>query len=130
MAAQEIERHPADGWVVLPFETEQAFEAWLEAHHADTPGLWVKFAKKGRGIASISFPEAVQVATCFGWVDSKMQSVDDDYYVLRYQPRRPKSNWSASSKELAERLIVEGRMRSAGLVQVDAAKADGRWDAG
>jgi uncharacterized protein YdeI (YjbR/CyaY-like superfamily) len=129
MADQGIERHPTDGWVVLPFETERAFEAWLEAHHADTPGLWVKFAKKGRGIATISFPEAVQVATCFGWVDSKMQSVDDDYYVLRYQPRRPKSNWSGSSKELAERLIAEGRMRAPGLVQVEAAKADGRWNA-
>jgi len=129
MADQGIEQHPTDGWVVLPFETERAFEAWLEAHHADTPGLWVKFAKKGRGIATISFPEAVQVATCFGWVDSKMQSVDDDYYVLRYQPRRPKSNWSGSSKELAERLIAEGRMRAPGLVQVEAAKADGRWDA-
>jgi uncharacterized protein YdeI (YjbR/CyaY-like superfamily) len=67
---------------------------------------------------------------CFGWVDSKMQSVDDDYYVLRYQPRRPRSNWSASSKDLAERLIAEGRMRPSGLAEVEAAKADGRWDAG
>jgi uncharacterized protein YdeI (YjbR/CyaY-like superfamily) len=130
MAAHGIERHETDGWAVLPFETEQAFETWLEAHHADTPGLWVKFAKKGRGIASISFPEAVQVAMCFGWVDSKMQSVDDDYYVLRYQPRRPRSNWSASSKELAERLMADGRMRPSGFAQVKAAKADGRWDAG
>lgn len=130
MAAHWIERHQTDGWAVLPFETEQAFEAWLVAHHADTPGLWVKFAKKGRGIASISFPEAVQVAMCFGWVDSKMQSVDEDYYVLRYQPRRPRSNWSASSKELAERLMADGRMRPSGLAQVEAAKADGRWDAG
>jgi uncharacterized protein YdeI (YjbR/CyaY-like superfamily) len=130
MVAHGIERHPTDGWAVLPFETEQAFEAWLEAHHADTPGLWVKFAKKGRGIASISFPVAVQVAMCFGWVDSKMQSVDDDYYVLRYQPRRPRSNWSASSKDLAKGLIAEGRMRPSGLAEVEAAKADGRWDAG
>jgi uncharacterized protein YdeI (YjbR/CyaY-like superfamily) len=130
MAAHGIERPQTDGWAVLPFETEQAFEAWLEAHHADTPGLWVKFAKKGRGIASISFPEAVQVAMCFGWVDSKMRSVDDDYYVLRYQPRRTRSNWSASSKDLAERLMADGRMRPSGLAQVEAAKADGRWDAG
>jgi uncharacterized protein YdeI (YjbR/CyaY-like superfamily) len=86
--------------------------------------------QKGRGIASISFPVAVQVAMCFGWVDSKMQSVDDDYYVLRYQPRRPRSNWSASRKDLAERLIAEGRMRPSGLAEVEAAKADGRWDAG
>lgn len=129
MAAKVIERHPSDGWAVLPFATQQAFEAWLETHHVDQPGLWVKFAKKGRGIASISFAEALEVAMCFGWVDSKMHSAGDDYYVLRYQPRRPKSNWSARNKVLAERLIAEGRMRPSGLAQVAAAKADGRWEA-
>jgi len=71
--------------------------------------LWVKFAKKGSGIASISFPEALQVAMRFGWVDSKMHRYDNDYYVLRYQPRRPKSIWSARHKDLAERLIADGR---------------------
>ncbi len=127
MAAAEIERHPSDGWAVLPFDTEQAFELWLEANHADEPGLWVKFAKKGSGIASISFPEALRVAMCFGWIDSKMHSYGSDYYVLRYQPRRPKSKWSASNKDLAERLIADGSMRPSGLAQVEAAKADGRW---
>ncbi len=129
MTANEIERHPGDGWAVLPFETGQAFEAWLDAHHADQPGLWVKFAKKGSAIASISFPEALEVAMCFGWVDSKMHSYDNDHYVLRYQPRRPKSTWSARNKDLAERLIAGGRMRPSGIAQVEAAKADGRWGA-
>jgi uncharacterized protein YdeI (YjbR/CyaY-like superfamily) len=129
MAGHEIERHPSDGWAVLPFVTWQAFEAWLEKHHADQPGLWVKFAKKGRGIASISLPEALEVALCFGWVDSKMHRYDDDYYVLRYQPRRPRSTWSARNKDLAARLIAHGRMRPSGFAQVEAAKADGRWDA-
>jgi uncharacterized protein YdeI (YjbR/CyaY-like superfamily) len=129
MAANEIERHPSDGWAVLPFQTGQAFEAWLDTHHAHQPGLWVKFAKKGRRIASISVPEAIEVAMCFGWVDSKMHTYDDDYYVLRYQPRRPKSSWSARNKDLAGRLITDGRMRPSGLDQVEAAKADGRWDA-
>ncbi len=127
MAAGEIERHHSDGWAVLSFETEQAFDAWLEAHHADEPGLWVKFAKKGRLIASISFAEALEVAMCFGWVDSKMHRYDDDYYVLRYQPRRPRSTWSTRNRDLAERLIVDGRMRPSGLAQTEAAKADGRW---
>lgn len=127
MAAAEIERHQSDGWAVLPFETGQAFEAWLDAHHVNQPGLWVKFAKKGRGIASISFAEALEVAMCFGWVDSKMHRYDDDYYVLRYQPRRPKSTWSARNRNLADRLIVNGRMRPSGLAQMKAAKADGRW---
>ncbi len=91
--------------------------------------MWVKFAKKGRGIASISLPEALAVAMCYGWVDSKMRRYDDNYYVLLYQPRRPKSTWSARNKDLAERLIADGRMRPSGLAQVEAAKADGRWDA-
>jgi uncharacterized protein YdeI (YjbR/CyaY-like superfamily) len=128
MAAGEIERHRDDGWAVLPFETQEAFEAWLEAHNSDEPGLWVKFAKKGRGIASVSFAETTEVAMCFGWVDSKMHKYDDDYYVLRYQPRRPKSHWSASNKDLVGRLTAEGRMRPGGLAQVEAAKSDGRWD--
>jgi uncharacterized protein YdeI (YjbR/CyaY-like superfamily) len=127
MTAGEIERHPSDGWAVLPFATKQAFERWLEAHYADQPGLWVKLAKKGRGIASISFDEALEVAMCFGWIDSKTQRYDHDYYVLRYQPRKPRSRWSAGNKVLAGRLIAEGRMRPSGLAQVESAKADGRW---
>jgi uncharacterized protein YdeI (YjbR/CyaY-like superfamily) len=129
MSTDETERHPSNGWLVLPFETAQAFEAWLDAHHADQPGLWVKFAKKGRGIASITLPEAIEVALCFGWIDSKMHRYDDDYYVLRFQPRGAKSSWSASNRDLAERLIADRRMRPAGLARVKAAKADGRWPA-
>jgi uncharacterized protein YdeI (YjbR/CyaY-like superfamily) len=127
MAGGTAEREPSDGWVVLPFETAAAFEAWLDAHHRDEPGLWVKFAKKGRGIRSLTLPEAIEVATCFGWVDSKMHRYDDDYYVLRFQPRRARSTWSQGNRELAERLIAEGRMRPDGLAQVAAARADGRW---
>ena len=129
MPGDEIEWHPSDGYAVLPFETGQAFEAWLDVHHADQPGLWVKLAKKGSGIVSISFPEALEVAMCFGWVDSKLHGYDDDYYVLRYQPRRTRSTWSLSNRDIAERLIADGRMRPAGLARVEAAKADGRWDA-
>ncbi|MEP6666543.1 MAG: hypothetical protein ABJA81_08865 [Nocardioidaceae bacterium] len=125
--ADEIERHHSDGWAVVPFKTAQAFEAWLDTHHGDQPGLWVKFAKKGRGIASITLPEALEVAMCFGWVDSKMHRYDDNYYVLRYQPRRPKSTWSTRNRVLAERLITDGRMRPTGVAEVEAAKADGRW---
>ena len=124
-----IQRHTSDGWPVLSFATAAAFEAWLDEHHADGTGLWLKFAKQNRGIDSIGFDEALEVAMCFGWVDSKMRRVDDDYYVLRYQPRKPKSNWSARNKALAERLIAEGRMRPSGLAQIEAAQADGRWNA-
>lgn len=128
MPADKIEQRPSDGWAVLSFENKQTFEAWLDIHHADQPGLWVKFAKKGRGTASISLPEAIEVAMCFGWVDSKMHRYDDDHYVLRYQPRKPKSTWSARNKDLAERLMTDGHMRTPGFAQVEAAKADGRWD--
>ena len=129
MPGDEFEGHPADGYAGLPFETGQDVEAWLDVHHADQPGLWVKLAKKGSGIVSISFPEALEVAMCFGWVDSKLHGYDDDYYVLRYQPRRTRSTWSLSNRDIAERLIADGRMRPAGLARVEAAKADGRWDA-
>jgi uncharacterized protein YdeI (YjbR/CyaY-like superfamily) len=125
----DVERHPSDGWPVVAFEDAQAFEAWLDDHHGDQPGVWVKFAKAGSGIRSIRLPEALEVALCFGWIDSKLDPYDEHHYLLRYQPRRPRSNWSARNKVLAERLIADGRMRPAGLVQVHAAKADGRWDA-
>jgi len=124
-----IQRHTSDGWPVLSFATAAAFEAWLDEHHADGTGLWLKFAKQNRGIDSVGFDEALEVAMCFGWVDSKMHRVDDDYYVLRYQPRKPKSNWSARNKALAERLIAEGRMRPSGLAEIESAQADGRWNA-
>src|SRR5687768_4262572 len=114
---------------VLPFETAEAFEAWLDAHHADTPGLWVEFAKAGRGIPSVRMNEAVEVALCFGWIDSTLNPVDDDHYIMRFQPRRARSNWSGRNKARAERLIAEGRMRPAGQAEIDRAKADGRWDA-
>jgi uncharacterized protein YdeI (YjbR/CyaY-like superfamily) len=127
MPDRDAETHASDGWPILPFRTAQDLEDWLSARHSNQPGLWVKFAKKDRGIPSVTLPEAVEVAMCFGWVDSKMHGLDDDYYILRFQPRRPKSNWSARNKELVERLIAEGRMRPAGQAEVDRAKADGRW---
>jgi uncharacterized protein YdeI (YjbR/CyaY-like superfamily) len=129
MAAEEVERDPSDGWLVLPFETPEELEAWLDAHVDDEPGLWVKFAKKGSGIPSVTLAEATEVALCFGWIDAKMHTYDEQHWVLRYQPRRPKSNWSRTNKERVERLTAAGRMRPSGLAAVAAAKADGRWDA-
>lgn len=127
MADTDVDWQSPDGLQVLRFASGREFEAWLDRHHADQPGLWLAFAKKGRGIPSVTFDEALETAMCFGWVDSKMHGVDEDYYVLRFQPRRPKSTWSARNKDLANRLIEIGRMRPSGLAQVDAAKRDGRW---
>jgi uncharacterized protein YdeI (YjbR/CyaY-like superfamily) len=121
------ERHPSDGYLILAFADSAAFEEWLDARHAAEPGVWVKFAKKGRGIASVTLSDATEVALCFGWIDSRMYRWDDDYYILRYQPRGPRSKWSAGNRDLAERLIAEGRMRPAGRATVESAKAGGRW---
>jgi uncharacterized protein YdeI (YjbR/CyaY-like superfamily) len=123
------ERHPEDGWPIIAFANAKEFERWLDANHDGETGLWLKHAKKASGIESVSVDEAVEVALCFGWIDAKLNRLDDDHYVLRYQRRRPKSNWSARNKERVERLAAEGRMRPPGLAEVDAAKADGRWDA-
>ncbi|MGZ4629431.1 MAG: YdeI/OmpD-associated family protein [Oryzihumus sp.] len=128
MAVTGLERDPSDGWLIVPFPAPGAFEAWLDDHHATEPGVWVKFAKKGTGTPSLTLPEAIEVAACFGWVDSKMHGVDETWYVLRFQPRRARSSWSPGNRELAERLIADGRMRPAGLAQVAAARAGGRWE--
>jgi len=130
MPSRRSERHPDDGWPIIAFATGADFERWLEANHDGETGVWVKHAKKASGIESVSVDEAVEVALCFGWIDSKLNRLDDEHYVLRYSPRRPRSNWSARNKERVERLIEEGRMRPPGLAEVEAAKADGRWDAG
>jgi uncharacterized protein YdeI (YjbR/CyaY-like superfamily) len=118
---------------VLAFRDQRAFEAWLEDRLAADgdggTGLWVKFAKKKSGIASVSFPEATETAVCLGWVDSKMQGCGESHYILRYQPRTARSAWSPRNAALAERLIAGGQMRPSGLAQVEAAKASGRWPA-
>ncbi len=113
---------------LLGFETQQDFERWLEKEHATSDGILVKFAKKGRGIASINYAEALEVALCFGWIDGQSKRIDDDFYQQRFTPRRKRSIWSKINTEKAEALIASGRMRPAGQTQVDLAKADGRWE--
>lgn len=129
MADEEPERHPSDGWLVLPFASAKELETWLDRNHAQEPGVWVKLGKEGRKITSVSLGDAHESATCFGWVDAETEGYDDDHYLQRYQPRRLRSTWSAENKQLAERLIAEERMRPSGVAQVEAAKAAGRWDA-
>jgi uncharacterized protein YdeI (YjbR/CyaY-like superfamily) len=120
---------PKDDLPVIPFASQEDWETWLLAEHASAPGLWLKLAKKGRGIESVSQQEAVEGALCFGWIDGQAKSIDDDYWLQRYTPRRPQSKWSQKNREWATKLIKEGRMRPAGLAEVERAKADGRWDA-
>lgn len=111
------------------FETTAEWEAWLEANHERPEGVWLKVAKKGSGVASITIPEALDGALCFGWIDSLRRGLDDRFFLQKYSPRRPKGYWSQVNIEKVERLVADGRMRPQGFAQVDAAKADGRWDA-
>jgi uncharacterized protein YdeI (YjbR/CyaY-like superfamily) len=108
------------------FKSQQDWEAWLERHH-ESPGIWVKLAKKGSGVASVSYQEAVDSALCFGWIDGMARSLDDTFYLQRFTPRAPKSNWTQTNRAKAESFIAEGRMRPSGLRAVEAAKAGGRW---
>jgi uncharacterized protein YdeI (YjbR/CyaY-like superfamily) len=111
------------------FETAEAFEAWLEANGADADEVLVRMAKKHTGVASLTWAAGVEVALCFGWIDGKAQRIDDDWFVQRFTPRRAKSTWSKVNREKVEALIAAGRMRPAGLAEIERAKADGRWDA-
>jgi uncharacterized protein YdeI (YjbR/CyaY-like superfamily) len=113
---------------VHAFATAADFDAWLAAEHDRAPGVFVKIAKKSAGIASITAAEAVEVALCHGWIDGRGNRVDDDWFTVRYTPRRAKSVWSQKNVETVARLIADGRMRPAGLAAVEAAQADGRWD--
>jgi uncharacterized protein YdeI (YjbR/CyaY-like superfamily) len=111
------------------FADAGALEAWLERQADDHPGIWLKLAKKGSGIASVSQREAVDAGLCFGWIDGLINRYDDQYYLIRFTPRRRRSKWSLINVERAQALIDEGRVRPRGLREIDAARADGRWDA-
>ena len=118
-----------DGLATLPFTSPGAWERWLEERHGDCDGVWVKIAKKESGIESVRYPEVLETALCFGWIDGRRQALDERYFLQRFTPRRRRSRWSRINRETAERLIADGRMRAAGLAEVERAKADGRWDA-
>jgi uncharacterized protein YdeI (YjbR/CyaY-like superfamily) len=113
---------------VRAFPTAADFDTWLEAEHDRAPGLFVKIAKKSAAVPSITAAEAVEVALCHGWIDGRANRVDDDWFTVRYTPRRAKSVWSKKNVETVARLVADGRMRPAGLAAVEAAQADGRWD--
>ncbi len=126
---REVMAEEKNGLPVVPFASRAVWESWLEASHKTSPGLWLKLAKKESGIESVSYPEAVEVALCFGWIDGQKGSWDGEWWVQHFVPRRPRSKWSKINCGHAERLIAAGRMRAAGLAEVERAKADGRWEA-
>jgi uncharacterized protein YdeI (YjbR/CyaY-like superfamily) len=118
-----------DGLPTIPFASPAEWEAWLDDNHEANHGVWIRMAKKASGIASVRHDEAVEVALCFGWIDGRREALDERFFLQRFSRRAPRGNWSRINRETAERLIAEGRMRPAGLAEVERARADGRWDA-
>jgi uncharacterized protein YdeI (YjbR/CyaY-like superfamily) len=112
----------------VAFPTAAAWQDWLADHQGAADGLWLMFAKQAAPEQTLTFAEALDVALCFGWIDAQTRGLDDDYWLKRFTPRRPGSRWSKINTQKAEALIAAGRMRPAGLAEVEKAKADGRWD--
>jgi len=113
----------------IPFASAAEWERWLEEHHAASEGVWIKMAKKGTGIESVRYPEVLEAALCFGWIDGRREALDERYFLQRFTRRRTRSRWSRINRESAEALIADSRMRPAGLAEVERARADGRWEA-
>ena len=118
-----------DDLPVLAFGSLQSWRDWLAGHHQTSSGLWLKIAKRGSVTPTVSYAEAIDAALCYGWIDGQKGKLDDEYWLQRFTPRKPRSRWSKINREKAERLIADGRMQPAGLREVEAARADGRWDA-
>jgi uncharacterized protein YdeI (YjbR/CyaY-like superfamily) len=120
---------PSDELPVLLFAGPADLEAWLDEHHESADGVWLKIAKKGAPEPSVTYGEALEVALCFGWIDSQKRGLDETHFQQRFTPRRPRGRWSQINRGKAEALIAAKRMRPTGLAEVEAAKADGRWEA-
>ena len=105
------------------------FEAWLEREGASSPGIWLRFSKKGSSVPSVTYDEALDAALCFGWIDGQGAPLDERSWLVRFTPRGRRSKWSQRNRDLAGALIAAGRMREAGAAEIERAKADGRWEA-
>jgi uncharacterized protein YdeI (YjbR/CyaY-like superfamily) len=117
------------GLAIIGFADQAAFEAWLAAQPADAPGLWLKLAKQGSGIASLSKAEAIDAALCHGWIDGQLDTYDEHCWLIRFTPRKARSKWSEINRRRATELLAEGRVQPRGLAQIETAQADGRWEA-
>jgi uncharacterized protein YdeI (YjbR/CyaY-like superfamily) len=113
---------------VMAFPTASAWHEWLAEHGHTSAGVWLKTAKKDAAEPTVTYSEALEVALCFGWIDGQKGPLDDQYWLQRFTPRKPGSNWSRINTEKAAALIDAGRMQASGLREVEQAKADGRWD--
>ena len=119
----------ATGGDVLAFASKDAWESWLANDHATSEGIWLKIAKKSSAVDSVTYAEALEVGLCYGWIDGQKQPFDERHWLQRFTPRRARSRWSKINRDAAENLIAAGKMQSAGMREVERAKADGRWAA-
>ena len=117
------------GLPVLAFRDGEAFEQWLAQQPADAAGVWLKLAKKSAGQRGPTKSDAIDAGLCHGWIDGQLDQYDDSHWLVRFTPRKARSNWSLVNSKRATELLAEGRMRPSGLAQIEAAKADGRWAA-
>jgi uncharacterized protein YdeI (YjbR/CyaY-like superfamily) len=118
-----------DDLPILLFATPSDLELWLEANFEASAGVWLKIARKGAPVPSVTYAEALELALCFGWIDSQKRGLDAAHFLQRFTPRRPRGRWSRINRDKAEALIAAGAMRPSGMAEVEAAKADGRWEA-
>lgn len=118
----------SDELPIIEFATQADWETWIIKNHETSKGLWLKIAKKGSGIPSVTYAEALEVALCYGWIDGQKGSFDSHYFLQRFTHRGKRSKWSKINCAKVEQLIQQGRMQAPGLAEIDAAKQDGRWE--
>lgn len=111
------------------FADQKAWEGWLARNHSASAGVWLRMGRKGSGVQSVSYAEALDVALCYGWIDAQKKAESEQAWLQRFTPRRPKSIWSKVNRAKVAALIAAGRMQAAGLEQIERAKKDGRWEA-
>ncbi len=114
---------------ILSFPSQKKWEEWLAKHHSDSKGIWLKIAKKGAETSTVQYPEALDVALCYGWIDGQKGALDESFWLQKFTPRGPRSQWSKVNREKVAALIESGRMKPAGLAEVERVQADGRWEA-
>lgn len=117
------------GLPIVSFADQTELESWLSAQPSDSVGAWVRFRKKGSGVASVSKAHAIDSALCYGWIDGQLDKYDAESWLVRFTPRRPRSKWSDVNRRRALELISEGRMQASGHLEIAKAQADGRWEA-
>src|SRR5579859_328423 len=118
-----------NGGEIVSFSSAKELERWLAKNPGKSTGIWLRYFKKNSGVLSVSYNEALDVAICFGWIVGRVKKYDEESWLRKFTPRRPKSLWSKRNRQHAERLIRAGKMQAAGLQEVEAAKQDGRWKA-